>query len=76
MAAAEQEAWNKTCVNKSGAALGKIPMQPYSRIASAEEVAPLVEAALEALAPADPDAGKEFGRGKRPRGAGVSYQIK
>lgn len=46
-----------------------------SRLASAEEVAPLMAAVLEALAPPDPDAGKEFGRGKRARGD-TSYMVK
>jgi SNF2 family DNA or RNA helicase len=60
--ASEKEAW------KSSAPA------PYSRLATAEEVAPLVAAALAELNPKDPDEGKEFGRGKRSR-TGPSYKV-
>ena len=39
----------------------------FARLAGPEEVAALVAAALEQARPVDPDAGKEFGRGKRNR---------
>jgi len=47
----------------------------YSRLAGDEEVRPLVDEVLRALEPEDPDAGQEFGRGKRARtaGSGVQY---
>lgn len=46
---------------------GRAAPPAFARLAGPEEVAPLVAAALEAARPVDPDAGKEFGRGKRNR---------
>lgn len=46
-----------------------------SRLATAEEFAPLVEAVAAALTPKDPDEGREFGRGKRARKDDVRYKI-
>lgn len=43
--------------------------QSSARMASADEVAPLLLAASERAIPEDDDQGKQFGRGKRPRPA-------
>jgi SNF2 family DNA or RNA helicase len=59
--ASEKQAWTSSSLR-------------YSRLATAEEVAPLVAAALKELNPKDPDEGKEFGRGKRPR-TDASYKV-
>ena len=41
--------------------------QAQDRLASDEEVAPLLQLAAAAAMPSDPDAGLEFGRGRRLR---------
>ncbi len=41
------------------------PSVPYSRLLGEAQCGPLVEAALEANRPKDPDAGKVFGKGMR-----------
>lgn len=61
---AERRAWRGPTGPKAVAVAGS----EYRRLASAEEVAALAEAALEQAAPPDADAGREFGRGKRARG--------
>ena len=71
--AAEKEAWEKSTMSSSISTSSSRSI-PYSRLASAEEVAPLVAAALAELNPPDPDQGKEFGRGKRAR-TDASYKI-
>ena len=72
LAAAELAAWRgfttKSKTAKSTTAVAAVAGgMEYSRLASESEVAPMVTAAREALAPKDPDKGKEFGRGKRAR---------
>jgi len=71
----EKEAWKKSCSSSSSCSSSiSTSVTSYSRLASAEEVAPLVAAALAELNPRDPDEGKEFGRGKRSR-TEKSYKV-
>jgi SNF2 family DNA or RNA helicase len=63
-AAAEIASWSrfiKSSTSKKGP-------DDFSRLATADDVKLLVEAVNVALAPKNPDEGKEFGRGKRARG--------
>ncbi|KAL4547969.1 hypothetical protein Ndes2526B_g07184 [Nannochloris sp. 'desiccata'] len=70
--ASEKEAWEKSSCSSSSST--STLTTAYSRLASAEEVAPLTAAALAELNPRDPDEGKEFGRGKRSR-TETSYKV-
>jgi superfamily II DNA or RNA helicase len=75
--ASEKEAWQKSSSSNSNSTsptTAAAAAAAYSRLASAEEVAPLVAAALAELNPPDPDEGKEFGKGKRSR-TDKSYKI-
>lgn len=49
--------------------------EAYARLASDEEVRPLLHAAVAALVPKNEDEGKDFGKGKRAR-ADVRYHEK
>ena len=69
----EKESWKRSRFSSSSSA-SISTAEFYSRLASAEEVAPLVAAVRAELNPRDHDEGKEFGRGKRSRSE-ISYRI-